>query len=326
MQYDTSAMSIVRTELAPAGSAAAEPAPASTSVDHPSLLHPSAPLSTRAEWNAAGVSLLLHLLVLLALAALLIPVRTSGHGTSLDGGLGDEGDGDLFDSVTIGSPAPGKGEDLERLATTTVEAVPALEGAMAGGSGSGSSGSGRFDAIAALGAGGGGGGGHGVGFFGTTARAETVVFVVDMSGSMQGHRFDRALEELTRSLNKLQSTQKFFVFFFNNQTYPLFDQHNPKLLPATAGTRARALKWLKSLHPDGGTFPEDAIERALKLKPQVIYFLTDGEIPETTRDVAQKWNGDRKVVIHTIAFETEEGAEMLRAIARDARGKYRFVP
>ncbi|HEV8000729.1 MAG TPA: VWA domain-containing protein [Planctomycetaceae bacterium] len=288
---------------------------------------PAIPLPTRSEWNAAGVSLMFHLLLLLVLAALLIPIHSVGNGTSIDGGIGNEqGDGgDLLDSVTIGSPEKGTGRDIEKSLTPAVEGASAVEGAMAGGSGSGSSGKGSFDAVASLGAAG-GGGGKGVGFFGTKARAESVVFVVDMSGSMEGHRFDRAVEELIRSLNLLQPSQKFFIFFYNGATYPMFEQRNAKLMPATTGTRAKAAKWIKAFRPEGDTAPEDAIERALKLKPQVIYFLTDGEIPNTTRSTAQRFNTEHKTVIHTIAFEYEGGAEQLRGIAVDSKGKYRFVP
>ncbi len=323
-------MSTVQTELAPAGGSALFPVdgPAISEVAVHPASHPPIPVPTRAEWNAAGLSLLIHVILLLVLAALLIPVQTLHSGTSIDGGIGaEDGDGgELVDSVTIGTPDPGKGTDLEKTATTTLEAVPTVEGALAGSSGSGT-GSGHFDAIASLGAGGGGGSGKGVGFFGTRSRADTVVFVVDMSGSMNdGRRFDRAVDELIRSLNALQPNQKFFIFFFNGVTYPMFDQRSAKLMPATPGTRTKAIKWIKTLQPDGDTAPEDALERALKLKPQVVYFLTDGEIPETTRDTAKKFNHERKTVIHTIAFVTQEGAEMLRGIALDNRGKYRFVP
>jgi hypothetical protein len=41
------------------------------------------------------------------------------------------------------------------------------------------------------------------------------------------------------------------------------------------------VKWIKTLKPDNDTAPEEALERALKLQPQVIYLLTDGEIPPT---------------------------------------------
>ena len=184
---------------------------------------------------------------------------------------------------------------------------------------------GHFDAVAALGAGG-GGTGKGVGFFGTRARADTVVFVVDMSGSMNdGRRFDRAVEELIRSLNALVPAQRFFVFFYNGVTYPMLDMRTAKLMPANPGNRNKVIKWIKTLEPNGDTAPEERWKGAPKLKPQVIYFLTDGEIPETTRDTAKKFNHEHKTVIHTIAFVTEEGADMLRGIAKDNRGKYRYV-
>jgi hypothetical protein len=295
--------------------------------------HPAIPLPTRSEWNAAGVSLMFHLLMLLVLAALLIPVHSVGSGTSLDGGIGSEqGDaGDLLDSVSIGSPEKGTGHEIERSLAPAGQGASAVEGAMAGGSGSGT-GKGNIDAVASLGAAG-GGGGKGVGFFGTRARADSVIFIVDMSGSMEGHRFDRAVEELIHSLNLLQPAQKFFIFFYNGVTYPMeisgvthHAERIPKLVPATTGIRAKAIKWIKAFHPEGDTAPEDAIERALKMKPQVIYFLTDGEIPNTTRSTAQRCNADHKTVIHTIAFEYEGGAEQLRGIAADSKGKYRFVP
>jgi hypothetical protein len=320
-------MSTAQTELAPAGGSPVFPAagPAISQVAVPAA-HPAIPVPTRAEWNAAGLSVMIHLVLLLVLAALLIPVQTVHPGTSIDGGIGtEEGNGELVESFTTGTPDPGKGTDVEKTATTTVDAVPAVEGALAGSSGSGS-GSGHFDAIASLGVGG-GGSGKGVGFFGTRARAETVVFIVDMSGSMNdGRRFDRAVDELIRTLNSLVPTQKFFVFFYNGVTYPMLDMRSAKLMAATPGNRTKVVKWIKTLEPNGDTAPEEAIERALKLKPQVIYFLTDGEIPDTTRDTAKKFNHDHKTVIHTIAFVTEEGAAILRGIAKDNRGKYRFVP
>lgn len=156
--------------------------------------------------------------------------------------------------------------------------------------------------------------------------ADTVVFVVDMSGSMNdGTRFERASKELVRCLNSMPPTQKFFVFFFNAITYPMLDMQSPQLTPATADNRAKVIKWIKKLQPDNDTAPEDALERALKLQPEVIYFLTDGEIPPTTPDTVKKLNHAHKTVIHTIAIGSQEGAEMLRAIAKDNGGKYKFV-
>jgi hypothetical protein len=164
-------------------------------------------------------------------------------------------------------------------------------------------------------------------FFGTGIRADTVVFVVDMSGSMNdGGRFERAVHELVRSLNAMAPTQKFFVFFFNGETHPMLGMRSAEMMAATPANRAKVVKWIKTLRPDNDTAPEEALKWALKLQPQVIYFLTDGEIPDMTGDTVKKFNHEHKTVIHTIAIGTEEGAEMLRAIAHDNGGKYQFVP
>jgi hypothetical protein len=74
------------------------------------------------------------------------------------------------------------------------------------------------------------------------------------------------------------------VFFFNGETHPMLGkQHFAALTPATPDNRAKVVKWIKTLKPDNDTAPEEALERALKLQPQVIYFLTNGEIPAATR-------------------------------------------
>jgi hypothetical protein len=105
-------------------------------------------------------------------------------------------------------------------------------------------------------------------FFGLQQRADTVVFVVDMSASMyDGPRFDRAVAEIIRSLNALAPNQKFFVFFFNAVTYPMLDMRSADLTPATPDNRAKVIKWIKTLKPDNDTAPEDALDRALKLQP-----------------------------------------------------------
>ncbi len=158
-------MSIAGTQLVRSGplppiappDAALEPAPHSPSN---AATNPQAaiPLPTRSQWNAAGLSLVIHLLMLLVLAALLIPVQTTGSGTShrRRHRHGRGGAGELVDSVTIGTSRSRKGPRRREDGHPTVDGVPAVEGAMAGSSGSGNRRHGHFDAIASLGTGGGG--------------------------------------------------------------------------------------------------------------------------------------------------------------------------
>ena len=73
-----------------------------------------------------------------------------------------------------------------------------------------------------------------------------------------------------------------------------------------------------------------AFERVFALgdRPDVIFFLTDGEIPdaEAAGDLIAKLNsGGRRVVINTIAFGDVRSQKLLRRLARDSGGTYRFV-
>ena len=64
-------------------------------------------------------------------------------------------------------------------------------------------------------------GDSGTSFFGIEAAGESVVYIVDRSGSMQGARWNRATSELLKSVNSLKPDQKFFVFLFSGKCHPM---------------------------------------------------------------------------------------------------------
>lgn len=165
----------------------------------------------------------------------------------------------------------------------------------------------------------------GASFFGCRTQAESIAFVLDASGSMNGPRFVRALTELDRSLRELQPEQTFYIVFFTDQTFPLFWPNSQfQLLQATQRNVTQARAWLRMCRTDGGTKPMRALNLALRLKPDVVYFLSDGDIPPKTRDVAR--NVNHGSIIHTIALGADDGAEVMHQIADDNQGTYRFVP
>lgn len=175
--------------------------------------------------------------------------------------------------------------------------------------------------------------GNGIGsgkieFFGTRGTGNSVVYVVDISGSMlENNRFETARDELLRSLERLSKLQRFYVVFYNHEAIPLFYSERPKkLLVATPAAKTRARKWImEELQPHGGTQPIAALEIALRLHPDIIYLMTDGEIPPETREFL-KQNNKKRTVIHTIAFQSVDGQLILKQIAEDQRGTFRFVP
>lgn len=165
----------------------------------------------------------------------------------------------------------------------------------------------------------------GIGFFGTRGQGHSFVFIVDCSGSMQGDRFNRAVDELARALLELDRRQRFFVIFYNKTAHPLFGgATSPRLIPATQKMRDRAEKWIRSWSASGDTQPAEAFSIALAMKPNVIFFLTDGEIPDDSHRVVSRENR-HGTVIHTTGFQSREGEQMLKTIARDSGGTYRYV-
>ncbi len=177
-----------------------------------------------------------------------------------------------------------------------------------------------------------------VGFFGTKAKGKSFVFIVDCSGSMTKPttilqprqplvtRFVRARQELYSSLGQLSREQTFYIIFYNHETYPMFYPTPAQgMAPATTDHLGRARTWIQNVIPHGGTDPQNAFRLALALRPEIIFFLTDGAIPPGTRVVAKQSNKSR-TRIHTVAFGLPNNQEILKGIAEDNQGRFRFVP
>jgi len=285
-------------------------------------------------WLGVLFSLLVHVLILFGLALWKYIDEPAVPGFVFSSELGGEGSGPgaidslpVIDAGPVGGEAAGAVDAAPRL----VDPAEFLEGSPGGGETPA-----RAIAAALAGAGGGpgsgggggeGGGGHGggVGFFGTRGHGRSFVFIVDCSGSMGGRRIERAREELIRAIGELKQYQKFFVFLYNNNTYPLFDlTSSSDLVVATREKKKQAIQWVQSRHAGGGTQPQQAFAQALAMKPDVIFFLTDGEIPEETRALVRDANR-RETIIHTTGFQSRDGEEILKGIAHDNQGRYRHV-
>ncbi len=170
---------------------------------------------------------------------------------------------------------------------------------------------------------GGGEGGGTASFFGIAARGGTFVYVVDCSGSMTGDKMRAAADELIRSLTALDREKQFFIIFFN-------DNHRPmpadKPAKATEPNKRNLIEWVNhNALPGGGTDPRSAMLLALSLQPDAIWLLSDGLFDENACEVIRAANPGGRVVVHTIAFFENIGEPVLKRIAEENRGIYRFV-
>ena len=166
-------------------------------------------------------------------------------------------------------------------------------------------------------------------FFGIGGSGETFVYVVDCSGSMsEQDKFNRACKELVKSIRQLTSKQRYFIIFYNDRTFPM---KSPKPVTATPTQLAKTVRWLKTGYATGGTYPLPALTQALSMKPDAIYFLSDGLFDSSTvlelraQNTAENSPHQRPTPIHTIAFVDHEAEVLMQTIAKDSGGEYRFV-
>jgi hypothetical protein len=166
-------------------------------------------------------------------------------------------------------------------------------------------------------------------FFGIGGYGQAFVYVVDCSDSMNERgKFGRARYELLRSIEQLASDQRYFVIFYNDGAYPM-DADEPVL--ATQDQIARTTRWVNYVEPGGGTHPLPALLFALSLRPDAIYFLSDGQFdPLTIHELRLRNRPNnrlrlRQIPIHTIAFVDRATEGLMRTIARNSGGQFRFV-
>jgi hypothetical protein len=286
------------------------------------------------DLNAMLVSALCHLAAFIMLGLLSVVSQSGWPEVMLRAQLGDSFDSSVIDdsleavemeNPTAESSAAGPIQmfNVTTMSTADIAALDALSESSARASGLEGlalDGTGEGDGVSA---------GASAEFFGIGGYGQSFVYVVDCSGSMaEDRKFERAIYELLQSIEQLDSDQRYFVIFYNHAAYPM-DADEP--VPASEDQFARTREWIRYVHPDGGTHPLPALLVALSLRPDAIYFLSDGRFDTHTlhelrhRNRPNKRLAIRQVPIHTIAFVDRSTEGLMRTIARNSGGKFRFV-
>ncbi len=157
------------------------------------------------------------------------------------------------------------------------------------------------------------------------SAGQRIVYIVDQSGSMsrplvRQTRFQRVQRELENAILSLNVEQKFLVLLFNQNSHEV--GFNSTVL-ATERNKNRVLTKIWKAKPDGFTNPSGAIKRALRMKPDTIFFLTDGEFK---RELADKLMQRRYgMTVHTFTLGDNSGEAVMKLIAQINGGTYTFV-
>ncbi len=201
-----------------------------------------------------------------------------------------------------------------------------------------------------------GGGGEPINFFGLRAKSKSIVFIIDVTGSMVSGKKDSSTwvlleDKVTESISKLPSNTNFNVVVFG----PDSQSFKPNLVPATKTNIDAALSFVKSWSPvralkggetkgtaatwdtprgkrHKGTVPSKAFQLAFRMKPETIMFLSDGDPtvpdkPAAVLTLLQQLQGQitKKVKISVIAYFADSGQAFMRAVAEQNGGEFREI-
>ncbi len=201
----------------------------------------------------------------------------------------------------------------------------------------------------------------GVTFFGIRTESQRVIFVFDLSGSMnwsmvprnnpdddanrdpdlprdgESSRLDAAKVDLQKAMGGLRDGAKFNVVFYATDVWPWRDQ----LVEMSTDTRTEALEMIGALEATGGTNIYGALKSAFELagveaggewsdpKVDTIFLLTDGRPsvgvttdPDEILAFVRELNASAGITIHTIGLSGAQDAYLLRSLAEQSGGSY----
>lgn len=124
------------------------------------------------------------------------------------------------------------------------------------------------------------------------------VFVIDTSGSALA-KFGDMMQELAKALSKLPETDRFTIIGTSD------DKATPlelRLLPATAANKRRAFAFMDELRVSGTSNPLPGLRAAFKLRPELIWFVSDGDYPdgEVVANEVARMAGGRRTRLDTV--------------------------
>lgn len=176
--------------------------------------------------------------------------------------------------------------------------------------------------------------GAGGAYYGIPIGARRVVFVLDISGSMEMRgKFDAARRELSDAIKELPNGVQFDLVLFHAKVHVW----QPELVPANDRARRQAVQHVMNQTTRGGTASFDALEAAFALDPEAIYFVSDGEPrggkladPDAIVAAISEINHLRRVSVHAVGLGTNDPdaprlAKFMRGLADRNWGEYRAV-
>lgn len=189
-------------------------------------------------------------------------------------------------------------------------------------------------------------------FFGLAVHSRRVIFVLDISGSMD---IEFAKMNLRNAYRDLDENAYFGIVLYNHEVFawmahsrsPSRTDEDCRLFQATAENKRSADEFLDDQRAYGATNIHDALQRAFAIsansitRADTIYFMTDGVPnrgaviePAGILEAVRRWNADERVIVHAIHVvgpmatseypkeKIQEARDFMKRLARENSGVY----
>ncbi|MEO1998225.1 MAG: VWA domain-containing protein [Planctomycetaceae bacterium] len=123
------------------------------------------------------------------------------------------------------------------------------------------------------------------GVFKIPDNVDSVIYVIDRSGSMNGRPLQLVKAELISAIEGLTEDKNFYVIFYDDFAWTMYSSQGVamtgqvtgiKTEAATTANKQRAVNWINGMSSSGGTNPVPAMLAAIEQNPGLIYLLSDG--------------------------------------------------
>jgi Ca-activated chloride channel family protein len=154
------------------------------------------------------------------------------------------------------------------------------------------------------------------------------LFVIDVSGSMDGPSIRQARESLLKAIDRLRPGDTFNIMKFNEHTEALSESFLPARVPELDGAR----DWIRGLEAGGGTELLRALREGLRMLAEAdpwparrLVLITDGAVSNeegTLREVRRDLGETR---LHILGIGYAPNRHLVRRLAEIGRGTFDFV-
>jgi hypothetical protein len=144
---------------------------------------------------------------------------------------------------------------------------------------------------------------------------------------MMPEQFHQVRNELMQSLKALAPNQQFLIILYSDDKFPMYHPRrdvNPTLVSPTSDVLSRVESWLTGFKVWGDPNPMPAMELAFKLKPDAIFLLAAGKF-DADAVAAIKQANSTGIRIHAVGLFNDQLERLLKPIARQNGGEYRFI-